>query len=230
MKAPVYTQKGTKKGEIDLPESVFGVAWNGDLVHQVVISQLANRRQPLAFVKDRSEVRGGGKKPWKQKGTGRARHGSSRSPIWRTGGVTHGPRSNEVNAERQINRKMKRKALYAVLSRKYRDGEVLFVESLAFSEPKTAEAKQTLEALGGIKGYEGLTQKRRNAVYVAVAHSTPEAKRSFHNFGNVHFDEVRNLNATDVARYKYVIITEPHTAFKALAGEVEEAATEAAHA
>ncbi|MEX0930417.1 MAG: 50S ribosomal protein L4, partial [Candidatus Paceibacterota bacterium] len=174
MKAPVYTQSGTKKGDIDLPESVFGVAWNGDLVHQVVLSQLANRRQPLAFVKDRSEVRGGGKKPWRQKGTGRARHGSSRSPIWRTGGVTHGPRSGETNAGRQINKKMKRKALYAVLSRKYRDGEVMFVDSLSFTEPKTAQAKQTLEALSGVSGFDGLVTKKKNAAYVAVATGTPE--------------------------------------------------------
>ncbi|MEX1087104.1 MAG: 50S ribosomal protein L4, partial [Candidatus Paceibacterota bacterium] len=160
------------------------------------------------------------KKPWRQKGTGRARHGSSRSPIWRTGGVTHGPR-NEENFQRQINKKMKRKALYTVLSRKFREGEVLFVDSLVFDEAKTAEAKRTLEALGGVKGFESLATKRKNAAYVAVGSTTPGAKRSFHNFGNVQFDEVRNLNATDVAQYKYVIISDPEQALKVLEGSVE---------
>ncbi len=91
MKAPVYNLKNEKVGEVDLPESVFGVRWNSILVAQVLRAQMANKRRPWAHAKTRAEVRGGGRKPWRQKGTGRARHGSTRSPLWVGGGKAHGP-------------------------------------------------------------------------------------------------------------------------------------------
>ena len=124
METKIYNQKGKEAGKITLPEEVFGLPWNADLVHQVVTSMLGNARTPVAHTKIRGEVRGGGKKPWKQKGTGRARHGSTRSPIWVGGGVTHGPRNDKIYA-RKINRKMKAKALYTILSKKAKDGEIL---------------------------------------------------------------------------------------------------------
>ena len=96
MESPIYSIEGKKTGNITLPESVFGVRWNADLVKQVVDSLLSTKRKPVAHTKNRGEVAGGGKKPWQQKGTGRARHGSTRSPIWVGGGITHGPR-NEKN-------------------------------------------------------------------------------------------------------------------------------------
>ena len=116
MKINIYNLKKEKAGEIELSDRIFGVKWNADLVHQALNTQLANRRQPWAHAKDRAEVSGGGKKPWKQKGTGRARHGSIRSPLWIGGGATFGP-SKERNFAKKINIKMKRLAIFSVLSR-----------------------------------------------------------------------------------------------------------------
>src|SRR5581483_4020780 len=114
MKAPIYTQEGKEAGSIELADSMFGLAWNADLVKQVVDSMLSSARKPYAHTKGRGEVSGGGKKPWKQKGTGRARHGSIRSPIWKGGGVAHGP-LNTKNFDRKVNKKMKAKALLTIL-------------------------------------------------------------------------------------------------------------------
>jgi len=117
MEAIVYNQKGEKLNAVNLPESVFGLKMNPDLVYQVAVTQAANRRRITAHTKDRGEVSGGGKKPWRQKGTGRSRHGSNRSPIWRHGGVVFGPRNDKVYGGK-INKKMRRKALAMVLSAK----------------------------------------------------------------------------------------------------------------
>ena len=146
MKADTYNAQGKKVGEITLPENVFGVAWNDALMHQVVTSMQSNARTSVAHTKDRGDVRGGGKKPWRQKGTGRSRHGSIRSPIWKGGGVTHGPRA-EKNYEKTIPKKMRAKALMMALSKKFEDGEVIFVDSFGIDAPKTALANKILGAL-----------------------------------------------------------------------------------
>jgi len=125
----VYNQQGEKVGQVDLPAELFGVPLNRDLVHQVVVTQMANSRQVLAHTKDRSEVRGGGAKPWRQKGTGRARHGSIRSPIWVGGGVAFGPTKERVFAKK-INKKMKRQALFMVLSSKVKDKEIVLLDKI----------------------------------------------------------------------------------------------------
>lgn len=221
MDATIYNQTGKETGTIALPESVFGVKWSGDLVHQVVMAMEANARQPVAHTKGRGEVAGGGKKPWKQKGTGRARHGSSRSPIWIGGGITHGPTKEKVYAQK-VNKKMRTKALYAVLSAKFRDGEILFVDSITFPAIKTAQAKSVLGVLSGVNGFDGLLKKKANSALVAMGKKDDTVFKSFGNFNNIAIEESRNLNPVDVLRYKYLIITEPKETVAFLAGKFKE--------
>jgi large subunit ribosomal protein L4 len=215
METKVYNQKGKEAGSVTLPEAVFAIPWNADMVHQVTVAMMANARTPVAHTKDRSDVRGGGRKPWQQKGLGRARHGSNRSPIWVGGGVAHGPR-NEKNYSQKINRKMKAKALYAILSRKFKDNEILFVDSLSFAEPKTKEALSTLKVLGGIKGFEKLSTKRTNTAFIALPSKDKTVEKSFNNFGNIEVGEARNLNPLIVLNYKYLVIANPEESLKTL--------------
>jgi large subunit ribosomal protein L4 len=136
MKADTYNLKNEVVSTVELPERIFGAKWNADLVKQVLDAQIANQRDPWAHVRDRSEVRGGGIKPWRQKGTGRARHGSTRSPLWRHGGKAHGPR-NDKDYSQKVNKKMKQGAFFAALSKKFKDGEVKFFENFDLEAPKT---------------------------------------------------------------------------------------------
>lgn len=223
MDTTIYNIDGKEAGKVKLPEDIFGLPWNADLVHQVVVSMMSNEREPIAHTKGRGEVRGGGIKPWKQKGTGRARHGSRRSPIWVGGGVTHGP-SNEKNYSRKVNRKMKAKALFTIMSRKLKDGELLFVDGFGFTEPKTARAKEVLAKLGAVKGFEGLSTKRRNAAYIAVAKRDANVSKSFGNFSNVEVDDVKNLNPLSLMKYKYLVIENPSDAVEFLKGKMEKKA------
>jgi len=215
MEANVYNQKGKSSGTVKVPESVFGASWNADLVHQVYTSMMSEKRVPVANAKMRGEVRGGGKKPWKQKGTGRARHGSIRSPLWPGGGVTHGPRA-EKNYSKKINKTMKVRALATILSKKFKDGEILFVKNIAFTEPKTKEARETLVGLSSVEGFKSLTGKKKNAAYIAIPKLSPEFKRSFSNIGSVEVTEIRNLNVTDALTYKHIVIVDPEESFKIL--------------
>src|SRR3989338_7301784 len=146
MQAKIYNQKGAEAGMITLPEKVFAAKWRSDLVHQVVEGMRSNKRAGTADTKDRGEVRGGGKKPWKQKGTGRARHGSIRIPIWVGGGVTHGPLA-EKNYKKKISKKMRAQALFSVLSKKWKDGEIIFVDTLTLPEIKTKSAVEVMKNL-----------------------------------------------------------------------------------
>lgn len=146
MKTKVYNLDGKEAGEIELPERIFNVPVNEDLIHQVVIAQMANARVAIADTKDRGEVSGGGKKPWKQKGTGRARHGSSRSPIWKGGGVTFGPTSDR-NYTKRVNKKMKAKALFMVLSEKLREEKILVLDHTRMEKPSTKEMLSYLSKL-----------------------------------------------------------------------------------
>jgi large subunit ribosomal protein L4 len=213
--APIYNAKGASAGSIALPAEIFGLQWNADLVHQVVVSMQANARRMVAHTKDRSEVRGGGRKPWKQKGTGRARHGSSRSPIWVGGGVTHGPRADKSYVKK-INRSMRRKALLVTLSRKYRDGEVAFVSDLGLATPKAAEAKNILNSLTKVKGLERLMYKKVNGALIATLGREPAVIKSFGNFRNVTVEDALNLNPVSILASKYLIIVSPEKTVEAL--------------
>jgi len=215
MEEKVYDITGRETGKVTLPEEVFGLPWNADLVHQVMVGQLANARTRIAHTKDRSEVRGGGRKPWRQKGTGRARHGSRRSPIWAGGGVTFGPR-NEKDYSKKVNKKMRKKALFTVLSGKLKDGEILFIDNISFDKAKTTLAAEVLKGLSKIKGFEDLSQKKKNAALIALSSHDENIAKSFRNFGNVLVEEFRNLNVVTALTYKYLIVTNPNRALKTL--------------
>jgi len=212
MESTIYNIQGKEAGKVTLPANLFGLPWNADLVHQVVTSMRANARTPIAHTKTRGEVRGGGKKPWAQKGTGRARHGSSRSPIWVGGGVTHGPRKDKIYTKK-INQQMRQKALLVTLSRKFKDGEIIFVDKLEMAEPKAKTAKGVLTALSG--QFSGLT-KGKHVALVALTSAHKPTMKSFGNFGNVEVVDVRNLNPVSVMSAKYLVIADPKTAFETL--------------
>src|SRR3989344_1794431 len=146
----VYNQEGKEIANLELNKAIFKLPWNDDLVHQAVRVAFANQRQVLASTKDRSEVRGGGRKPWRQKGTGRARHGSIRSPLWKGGGVTFGP-TTERNFKVKINKKMAQKAFLIVLSAKAKDNEILILDDLKLSAPKTKEMAKIMKNFSQVK-------------------------------------------------------------------------------
>ena len=141
----VFNLKGEVTGTMALPKALEA-KWNPALVQQVAQSMLSNQRQVLAHAKGRGEVRGGGKKPWAQKGTGRSRHGSIRSPLWKGGGATHGP-NKEVNFFKKINKKMLRQALFSVLSKKAAEGELKMMETLELPNPKTKLLAQAVKKI-----------------------------------------------------------------------------------
>lgn len=219
MEATVYNQKGAETGKIKLPENVFGLPWKEALVHQVVVSMMGNARTPIAHTKNRGEVAGSGIKPWRQKGTGRARHGSRQSPIWVGGGVTHGPR-NDKDYSRKINKKMKNKALFTVLSRKFKDGEIVFLADLSLRVPKTKEAKNIITSLSKIEGFSSLS-RRKNAAFVALAAKDENVSKSFNNFGNLEIGQVKDLNVLDILQYKYLIMADPDKSLATLSSRLK---------
>lgn len=215
MKAQVFKQDGGKGSEITLSENLFGQKWNADLVHEVVVVMQGNARATIADTKDRGEVRGGGKKPWKQKGTGRARHGSRRSPIWTGGGIAHGPIA-EKDYSRKLNRKVKAKALAVTLSKKQSDGEVVFVEALAFGAPKSADAKLAMKNLSGAADKKELATKRKNAAVIVLPGRDLAAEKSFRNFGNYEVVMAKDVNPVDLLTYKFVVIADPQASLEIL--------------
>lgn len=204
MKAKLYTIDGKEKGDIKLNPKIFGIKTNKNLVHQAIVAFLANRRLGLAHTKTRGEVRGGGKKPWKQKGTGRARHGSIRSPLWRGGGVTFGPR-NDRNYSQKINKKMKRKAMFMVLSDKAAAGQIAVLESLDLKEAKTKKIKALFNNLAVDRSALVLIEKMDKKTVAAVR-----------NLPKTEIMTANSLNVYDALNAKRIVMTE-----KALA-EIEK--------
>lgn len=215
MKAQVFKQDGGKGSEITLSENLFGQKWNADLVHEVVVAMQSNARAGTADTKDRGEVRGGGKKPWKQKGTGRARHGSRRSPIWSGGGIAHGPLSAK-DYSKKINKKVRAKALAVTLSKKMTDGEVVFVEALSLSAPKAADAKTIIKTLSSASGESSLATKRKNTAVLVLPGRDEAIEKSFRNFGNFEVVVAKDLNPVQLLTYKYVIVTDPKVSLETL--------------
>lgn len=203
MDVQVYNQQGQATGTMELPKG-FESPWNADLVHQVVTSQQANRRRPTAHAKGRGEVRGGGRKPWRQKGTGRARHGSIRSPIWKGGGVTHGP-TTAKQYTKKINRKMAARALSVVLSAKVRDSQLVVFDNLAFDRPKTKEALLMLRGISQIPAFSDIAAKPKRAL-VLLPDAAPTLRKALRNIPALELAEARNVTALDAINRKYVVL------------------------
>ncbi|MFA5087245.1 MAG: 50S ribosomal protein L4 [Candidatus Paceibacterota bacterium] len=189
--------KGTSKTvAADLPKAIFGVPMNANLVHQIITSQLANRRQNIAHTKNRADVSGGGIKPWKQKGTGRARHGSIRSPLWIGGGVALGPRNDKI-LSKTIPQKMKRKALMMVLSSKANDGYLIVSDEISITEAKTKKAIEFLN---------------QNSVYgesclIALEKMDKNIILAMRNIPRVATIQAKDLNCLDLLSHRYLIIS-----------------------
>ncbi len=224
MKVTVYTTEGKESKKIDVPDAIFGAEWNADLVSQVLYSQASNRRAGTAHTKDRSEVRGGGKKPWNQKGSGRARHGSSRSPIWRHGGVTFGPR-NDKNYKKIIPRGMKVAALYSLLSAKLAAGKVIFVDTIPTQTGKTKDADTTMRGLTSIEGFKTLCYKKPNNVYMTTGALDLTTKRAFRNLPYMTLHTMDDLNPLDIANSRYLVIASPEETVSYLASKQKKEAT-----
>jgi len=195
MKVKVYNQKKEEIEEIELPKEIFEIKLNTDLVHQVVLAQTANQRQGSAKVKTRAEVRGGGRKPWRQKGTGRARVGSIRSPIWRGGGVTFGPTTEKVFKKR-IPKKMRRKVLFMVLSAKAKENLLLVLDKLEIKKPKTKAMAEVLNKLFLKKGSGLIVLPKMDKSVILSIKNIPKT-------GTI---QAKDLNVLDLLSYKYLVI------------------------
>lgn len=199
METKLYNQEAEVIGTVELPDAVFRIPINADLLHQVVVSQEANSRKHLAHAKGRSEVRGGGIKPWRQKGTGRSRHGSIRSPIWKGGGVTHGP-TKEENYTKKINQKVARKALAMALSSKVTDGQIAIVDAITLTNAKTKEMASVLKKISGI--FPGTC----SLLVATQKNDNNNIFRTSRNIPNVDVIEAQNLNARIVLSRKCLLL------------------------
>lgn len=195
-KISVYNVKGEEVEKLEIAESVFDLPSNNTLLHQVFVALMANIRGVYAHTKTRSEVAGSGKKPWKQKGTGRARVGSVRTPVWKGGGVVFGPR-NTRNFVLKINQKMRRKAVMIALSEKIRDGKVIVLDSFSFPEKKTKLVAQTLHDLK-------LTGK---SIVMGLSVSEKSFEKASQNIPRLNNILADNVNVADLLNNQYFILS-----------------------
>jgi len=193
-KVKLYSQDGKSIKEISLNKDIFGVKVKPELVQQAVRTQEANARQTIAHTKDRSDVRGGGRKPWRQKGTGRARHGSTRSPLWKGGGVTFGPRSDR-NYSLKMNKKAKRKALFMTLSDKAQNNNIKVLDKL---EMKTIKTKDLMDVIKKLK--------IKDSVLLVLPKSDQKIIKSAANIPQVVTINANSLNIIDVIKNKSLLI------------------------
>jgi large subunit ribosomal protein L4 len=191
----VTDQRGKSVGEQELDPAVFDIEVNEPAMHQVVVAGLASARRGTQSTKTRAEVRGGGRKPWRQKGTGRARHGSIRSPIWTGGGVAHGPKPRDHAL--RVPKKMKRLALRSALTDRARAGRIKVVDGISFDEPSTKDALEVLESLGT----DGQT------VLVVLASPEEVVEKSFRNLPEAKIDYPGNLSTYDVLYAEWIVFT-----------------------
>ncbi len=192
-----YTTAGKEAGTVSVNDAIFGVTINPALIHDAIVIQEANSRVILSNTKDRSEVAGTGKKPWKQKGTGRARHGSRRSPIWIGGGITFGPTLNRVFGKK-INRKARRKAMFMLLTDKVLENRLIVVDSFDSIEAKTKAVKAMRNALPG-------------ATATALIATSKDEQNVVLGSGNIQKTQaiaVTSLNVRDLSKFTYLIISE----------------------
>lgn len=206
VKTNIYNQNGDIISELKLADDVFAVKINEDLVHQAMVCQTSNDRQVLAHTKTKAEVRGGGKKPWKQKGTGRARAGSSRSPIWIGGGVTFGPRKDR-NFSKKINKKMRQKALTMVLSDRLSNGNMVVVDKLEMADFKTKVFNNFVNKIELIFSTEKDKKNKRSVLFVND-NKDEKIFKSARNLPGLNIINLENVNIVDLLKYRNLIITE----------------------
>jgi len=192
-KIDILDVKGNVVGDVELSEAIFGIEPNEPVVHEVVVALLANRRQGTRSAKTRSEVRGGGRKPWRQKGTGRARAGTIRSPLWKGGGVIFAPKSRDFS--KKVNKKVRNLAMKSVFSAKAQDQELRVLDSIAFEAPKTKEMVAVLNNININKALIVLPENDANVI------------RSANNIPDVATTTVQELNVYDMLKYDYLIMT-----------------------
>ncbi len=196
-KVAVYNSSGKKIKDKQIPAYIFSLKVKPELVQQIVVAQASNRRQPLAHTKGRSDVKGGGRKPWRQKGTGRARHGSIRSPLWIGGGVTFGP-TKERNFKKKVNKKARQQALFMVLSDKLTADSFFAIDELALAEIKTKKFMEIIMRLP-IKDKKTL---------VVLDKKNDKVVRSARNLPNLKVVRLESLNILDLLSYPYLLMTE----------------------
>ena len=193
-KVDIVKSDGAKAGSVDLDDSIFGIEPNIPVMHQVVNGQLAAKRSGTHNTKTRAEVRGGGAKPWKQKGTGRARAGSSRMPHWRGGGVAMGPKPRDYS--QKTPKKMKRLALFSALSDRAASDNILIVDSWDFEAPSTKAAQNALKAIGAT-----------GKILLVINADDTNTQKSFRNLEDVHVLPIGQLNVFDILVSDFIIFT-----------------------